>query len=99
MAISPKKSADACLFCFTGVAASSKLALGYEIQLQSGVACPWGAAGAGADPLKVNGDLNEKNRLVSNGAGNGIGFGSCGGYAGQGRESATAGAVRALGSR
>ena len=43
--------------------------------------------------LESDGDRHEKSGLGSNGAGNDIGFGSCGGYAGQGdaHEGAAAG--------
>src|ERR1700683_3983371 len=49
--------------------------------------------------LKSNGDRHEENRLVSNGAGNGIGIGFCCGSACEGCQSAATGSVRSLGSR
>src|SRR5271156_633400 len=95
---SPKKSADACLFCFPGVMACSKLSPSLRNSVAVRCRLPLGEPEPGLI-LKGDGDGHEKNSLVGNGAGNDHGFGSCGGYAGQGRESATAGAVRSLGYR
>src|ERR1700694_817724 len=49
--------------------------------------------------LKCDGDRHEENGFVSNGAGNGIGFGSRGGHGREGRQGAAAGGLRSLGSR
>jgi hypothetical protein len=46
-AVLTKKSADACLFCFTGVIARTRLPSGVRNSVQSGVACPWGAGNRG----------------------------------------------------
>src|SRR5437588_6524418 len=61
----PKKSADACLFCFSGMAPSSRLSLVLPNSMQSGFACPWGAPVAGADLKKVMGILMKKIVLLA----------------------------------
>jgi hypothetical protein len=60
---------------------------------------PWGPKGIGLVFGKFDGERHEEISFVSNGASNGFEFGARGGFGGDAREGATAGAIRALGRR
>src|SRR5712691_3386775 len=63
----------------------------HGIWLQSVIACPWGRREPGC--LGSDGDRHEETGFVSNGAGNGLWFGCCGGYALEGCQGAAAHAL------
>ena len=80
----PKKAAHACLFCFTTVTRGTRLP-----QVNSFGCSRLSLALGGRRNRAVfegDGDPYEESGFVSNGAGNGIGFGSRCGYAGEGRQ-------------
>ena len=97
MARTPKKAAHACLFCFTTVTRGTRLP-----QVNSFGCSRLSLALGGRRNRAVfegDGDPYEESGFVSNGAGNGVGFGSRCGYAGEGRQGSAAAGIRSLGFR